>query len=178
VLDTLIPIEVEVQTKAGDWYTMRILPYRTMDNVIEGAVLTFVDISLAKKAQEALRRANELLHLAAVVRDSRDAIVVRDLQGRILAWNPGAARMYGWSEAEALAMNIRDLIAEPQREEALAVVRRLSHAEILEPYRTQRIAKDGRIVEVALTATALVDKAGEVYAIATTEREGKAEADV
>ena len=45
VLDTLIPKEVEVQTKAGDWYTMRILPYRTLDNVIEGAVITFVDIS-------------------------------------------------------------------------------------------------------------------------------------
>ena len=86
--------------------------------------------------------------------------------------------MYGWSEAEALAMNIRDLIAEPQREEALAVVRRLSQSEILEPYRTQRIAKDGRTVEVALTATALVNEAGEVYAIATTERQVKAEADV
>jgi two-component system CheB/CheR fusion protein len=49
-------------------------------------------------------------------------------------------------------MNIRDLIAEPQREEALGVVRRLSQSEILEPYRMQRIAKDGRIVEVTLTA--------------------------
>jgi two-component system CheB/CheR fusion protein len=55
VLDSLIPIEVEVQTKVGDWYTMRILPYRTQENVIEGAVITFVDISGAKKAQDALR---------------------------------------------------------------------------------------------------------------------------
>ncbi len=54
VLDSLIPIEVEVQTKVGDWYTMRILPYRTLENVIEGAVITFVDISGAKKAQDAL----------------------------------------------------------------------------------------------------------------------------
>jgi two-component system CheB/CheR fusion protein len=112
------------------------------------------------------------------LRDSHDAIMVQDLQGRILAWNSGAARMYGWSEAEALAMNIRDLIAEPQREEALAVVRRLSQSEILEPYRTQRIAKDGRTGEVALTATALVNEAGKVYAIATTERRVKAAADV
>jgi two-component system CheB/CheR fusion protein len=119
-----------------------------------------------------------MLHLAAVVRDSHDAITVQDMQGRILAWNSGAARMYGWSETEALAMNIRDLIAEPQREEALAVVRQLSRSEILEPYRTQRIARNGRIVEVMLTATALVDEAGEVYAIATTERKGKAKTHV
>jgi PAS domain S-box-containing protein len=58
-----------------------------------------------KKAQEALRKANDLRRLAVVVRDAHDAITVQDLDGRILAWNPGAERMYGWSEAEALAMN-------------------------------------------------------------------------
>ena len=57
VLDSLVPKEVEVKTRAGDWYTMRILPYRTLENVVEGAVITFVDISLAKQAQEALRAA-------------------------------------------------------------------------------------------------------------------------
>ncbi len=96
-----------------------------------------------------------------VVRDAHDAITVQDLEGRILAWNPGAERMYGWSEAEALAMNIRDLIPEGRREEALAMVRQLARAEVLEPYRTQRIAKDGRIVEVWLTATALMNESGE-----------------
>jgi two-component system CheB/CheR fusion protein len=78
--------------------------------------------------------------------------------------------MYGWSEAEALTMNIRDIIPESQRPEALAVAKQLARAEVLEPYRAQRIAKDGRIVEIWLTATALVNDAGEIYAIATTER--------
>ena len=106
-----------------------------------------------------------------VVWDSHDAITVQDLAGLILAWNPAAERMYGWSEAEALAMNIRDLIPESLRAEALDVVQQLAHAEVLAPYRAQRVAKDGRIVEVRLTATALVNDAGEIYAIATMERE-------
>jgi two-component system CheB/CheR fusion protein len=50
-------------------------------------------------------------------------------------------------------------------------VQKLARSEILAPYRTQRIAKDGRIVEVWLTATALIKDTGEMYAIATTERE-------
>jgi two-component system CheB/CheR fusion protein len=54
VLDRLIPKEREAKTNAGCWYTIRILPYRTLENVIEGAVVTFVDISEAKKAREAL----------------------------------------------------------------------------------------------------------------------------
>jgi len=170
VLDTLVPKEVEVRTTEGKWYTMRILPYRTLDNVIEGAVITFVDITEAKKTQEALRKANELLRLAVVVRDAHDAITVQDLEGRIIAWNPGAVRMYGWSEAEALGMNIRDRIPEAQRKEALATLQQLSRAEILEPYRTQRIAKTGAVVEIWMTATALVNEAGQMYAIATTEQ--------
>ncbi len=171
VLNTLIPKELEVQTRAGNWYLMRIRPYRTLENVIEGAVLTFFDVTEMKKAREALQETEEVRRLAVVVRDAHDAVTVQDLDGRILAWNPAAERMYGWSEAEALAMNIRDLIPESQREEALAVAQQLARSEVLAPYRVQRIAKDGRIVEVWLTATALVKESGEIYAIATTERE-------
>jgi two-component system CheB/CheR fusion protein len=170
VLDTLIPKEVDVQTTAGKWYTMRILPYRTLDNVIEGAVITFVDITEMVRTREALQKSNEVLRLAVVVRDAHDAITVQDLDGRMLAWNSGAARMYGWSEAEALAMNVRDRIPPGLREAAMERVHQLSQAEILEPFRTQRITKNGTAVEVWMTATALLDEAGKMYAIATTER--------
>jgi two-component system CheB/CheR fusion protein len=105
-----------------------------------------------------------------VVRDAHDAITVQDLDGRIMAWNPGAVRMYGWSEAEALLMNVRDRIPQGLREKALATLHQLSQAEVLEPYRTQRITKDGSIVEVSIVSTALVNEAGQMYAIATTER--------
>ena len=170
VLDTLIPKEVEVQTTEGAWYKMRIQPYRTLDNVIEGAVITFVDITEIVRTRDALRNANELLRLAVVVRDAFDAITVQDLDGRILAWNPGAIRMYGWSEAEALGMNVRDRIPKELREKELVKVHQLSEEEVLEPYRTRRIAKDGAVIEVSMTSTALVNETGEMYAIATTER--------
>ncbi len=74
VLDTLVPKEIEVQSEEGSWYILRIRPYRTLDNVIEGLVLTFVDISGPKRAQEALHKANDLLRLAAAGRDSGDAV--------------------------------------------------------------------------------------------------------
>ena len=170
VLETLVSREAEVSTREGRRFSMRISPYRTVENVIEGVVITFVDITEMEKTREALRKANNLLRLAVVVRDARDAITVQDLEGRILAWNPGAVRMYGWSEAEALTMNASVRIPEGQREEALARVHQLGQAEVLETYRTQRIAKDGRLVDVSMISTALVNEAGRVYAIATTER--------
>jgi two-component system CheB/CheR fusion protein len=164
VLDTLTPIEISVQAVTGQWFMMRIRPYRTLDNVIEGVVITFVDITDLRTAAAALAR------LAVVVRDSHDAITVQDLEGRTIAWNPGAVRMYGWSEQEALLLNVCDRIPPALRDEALSSNLRLARSEILKPFHTQRIARDGEVVEITMTATALLNEAGEIYAIATTER--------
>ncbi len=170
VLASLIPKEREVQTNTGEWYLLRIRPYRTLENVIEGLVITFTDCTAMKTAQAALRESEATRHLAVVVRDTRDAILVQDMAGRILAWNPGAEKMYGWSEAEALAMNFRELMPKSEPEAALATLRKLCQAGVLEPQRHKRVAKSGKTVEVSVIASALVDDAGAIYAIATTER--------
>ena len=170
MLNTLIPKELEVQTQSGQWYTMRIQAYRTLYNVIEGAVISFVDITALVKSRDDLRRSNGLQRLGVALHDASDAITVQDLDGRILAWNPGAVRLYGWSETQALAMNVRDRIPAALRGQALATLTQLSKAKIIEPYRTQRLARDGAILEVSMVSTALVNEAGQMYAIATTER--------
>ena len=170
VLDTLVPKEIEVQNVDGRWFMLRILPYRTTDHVIEGAVITFVDITEIVVTREALRKANDGLRLAVVVNDAHDAITVHDLDGRILAWNRGATRLYGWSEAEAMQMNVRNRIPASIQADALANIHQLSQAEVLEPYQTERLTKDGATLKVSLISTALVNEAGKMYAIATTER--------
>jgi two-component system CheB/CheR fusion protein len=170
VLDTLVPKEIEVQNSLGKWYALRIRPYRTQENVIEGAVITFSDTTEMKKARQALLESEAQRRLAVVLLDSRDAILVQSLDGKILCWNPGATRLYGWTEAQALNMNIRELIPPAGREEALIIVQQLSRASVLQPYQLERVSMDGRIVRLSLTATALVDESGAVYAIATTER--------
>jgi two-component system CheB/CheR fusion protein len=76
VLKTLIPKEVTVQTRDAKSFIMRILPYRTLDNVIEGAVITFVDITDMERTRTELKSANALARLAVVVRDSSDAMTV------------------------------------------------------------------------------------------------------
>jgi two-component system CheB/CheR fusion protein len=57
VLDTLVPIDGQVQTRDGRWFAMRLQPYRTRENVIEGAVLTFVDMSAQRTLQDQLAAA-------------------------------------------------------------------------------------------------------------------------
>jgi two-component system CheB/CheR fusion protein len=170
VLDTLIPKEAELQTVDGSWYLMRILPYRRVNNLIDGAVISFININETVRIRESLRAANDLLRLAVVVRDAHDAITVQDLTGRMMAWNPGAVRMYGWSEAEALAMNAGERIPRELRPATSVRMMQLARSEILEPYATQRLNKAGDAVNVTIVSTALINEQGQMYAIATTER--------
>ncbi len=72
VLDTLIPKEREVRTADGNWYLARIQPYRTLDNVIEGVVLTFTEVTHFKHLSDAVKRneailatAQEIAHLGS-----------------------------------------------------------------------------------------------------------------
>lgn len=132
VLGTLVLKEREVLAHSGRWYLMRIVPFRTAENVIDGLVLTFVDISVVTEAQAGLRR------MAAIVKDSNDAIAVLTFGGAITAWNRGAERQYGWTEAEALKMNIRELMPEPQRTAANQLLDRLKAGEAIEPFDTER----------------------------------------
>jgi two-component system, chemotaxis family, CheB/CheR fusion protein len=170
VMDSLVPREIEVQNRKGDWYVMRIHPYRTLENVIEGAVITFVEITEQKRVQQALREAETLQRLAAIVRDVDDAVTMQDFEGRILGWNPGAEKIYGWSEEAALGMNVSKMIPESARDKWQSMLRRLKMGEIFEPLRVQRRTKDGGTVDVWLTISALVDKEGKPYAVSTIER--------
>ena len=163
VLETLVPRAIDVRTTLGKWYAMRIQPYRTVDNVIEGAVITFVDISEIKRIE------------AQGVADFQ-RIVSTGISDQLLQWKgiEATEKLFALNidtaKAEALVLHAIDRIPLSLRKEELALVLQLGQAEILEPYRTQRICKDGSAVDISMTASALVNEAGQVYAIATTER--------
>ncbi|MFA7238684.1 MAG: chemotaxis protein CheB [Sulfuricellaceae bacterium] len=76
VLDTLVPREREVRTASGAWYLARIQPYRTLDNVIDGVVLTFTDITKRMLAESAIKDARELAE--SIVNTVREPLIVLD----------------------------------------------------------------------------------------------------
>ncbi len=120
---------------------------------------------------ERLESKRVLSRLASVVRDSYDAIIVRDLDGQILEWNRGASRMYGYEEMEARTLNLLDIMPEESRRRLPGITKRLLNGELVAPYEDTRVAKDGRSVEVWVTASAMYDEVNAPYAISTTERD-------
>lgn len=90
---------------ADVWYLQRIQPYRTTENVVVGAVITFIDITALKSARDSARQ------LAAIVESSHDAILALDERATIVNWNRGAERMFGYTAEEAVGRAIDFLVA-------------------------------------------------------------------
>jgi PAS domain S-box-containing protein len=126
---------------------------------------------LQKALKEQRKTAAQLRRLATVVTDSNDAVTVQDLQGNIQAWNRGAERMYGYTEAEALKLNSISLVPEEGRSQALCFLEDIKNGKEIASLEVKRQTKDKRIIDVWLTVTKLVDDCGHPVAIATTERD-------
>jgi PAS domain S-box-containing protein len=130
------------------------------------------DVTERKKAETAPKEnLQDLRRLARVVSDSNDAVILYDFEGKILAWNRGAKETYGYTEAEALGKNVRDIVAEPDCEAALSLNERIKGGEAVKSFELRRVTKDSRILDVWLTTTLLTDETGKPVAIATTERD-------
>ncbi|MGC8643421.1 MAG: CheR family methyltransferase, partial [Isosphaeraceae bacterium] len=165
VLERLVPREQEVSSTEGGCWIRRIVPYRTLDHRIEGVVLTFNDVTQIKRADEQERR------LATVLQQSNDAILVHDFTGQIMAWNRGAERLYGFSEAESLEMNVDQIIPDDLRSDFHRTWDRLRLGEIVESWESQAICKSGRRLDVSISVTALNDGGGQPTMIARTDRD-------
>jgi two-component system, chemotaxis family, CheB/CheR fusion protein len=103
-IDQVKARELEVQDQAGRWYQLRIRPYRTLDNRIDGAVVLLFDIDSLKQSQGVLERQAKLLE------QTHEAVFVRELNGTIVFWNRGAERLYGFSKEEALGRMSHELL--------------------------------------------------------------------
>lgn len=108
VLHTLAQKQIEVKTRNGNWYSMRIRPYRTMENVIAGAVITFADITELRRAQEALAASE--LRFRRLFETAQDGILTLDAQtGDITGVNQHLVNLLGYSEKQFIMKKIWDL---------------------------------------------------------------------
>lgn len=158
----------EIRNKAKDgtpfWVSAIITPLFNKRKAVYRHVAIFNDITRRKEDETRIR------YLAAIVSDSNDAVTLLNLDGNIIAWNKGAERMYGYTKARALKMNISDMVPSWFKAQTLAMLKGIKSGMPGKSFETQRIAKDGRLLDVWLTVTRLTQN-GEDAAIATTERD-------
>ena len=131
--NTLRMVEREVRSHDGRYYIVRLLPYRTTEDRIEGAVMTFFDITGRREAEEKLRAGEARMRLVA--EGTKDyAIITMDRDGRVTSWNRGAERMFGYHEAEVMGRSLDFLFLPADRERGVPAER------------LERARRDGRVV--------------------------------
>jgi PAS domain S-box-containing protein len=90
-------------------------------------------------------------HLAEVVRSTEDAVMSKDLKAIVTSWNPGAERIYGYTEEEAIGRHISFLVPTDHKNEEMRILERIRRGERVETYETERIRKDRVRIDVSLT---------------------------
>jgi two-component system CheB/CheR fusion protein len=120
VIDRLSNIEREVEAESGRWFTMRMLPYRTVDNRIDGVVLTFLDITDRRSADSRVRESDERLRVMIDSALDYAIFTMRD-DGVIDSWNSGAERMFGYAAEEIVGANVGILFTGEDRAAGLHV---------------------------------------------------------
>lgn len=126
---------------------------------------TVYDISARKREEQARAQ------LAAIVEYSDDAIISKTLDGRILTWNKGAERIFGFSAEEMVGQCIEKIVPPERLEELHQTMQKLRLGENTNHPETVRRTKDGRLIDIALTISPIKDATGKTVAAAVVSRD-------
>jgi PAS domain S-box-containing protein len=140
-------------------------PLRDASGRVIGAINLLMDITERHHAEIDLQR------LAAIVTSSDDAIISKSLTGRITSWNAAATRIFGYQASEMVGQSITRIIPPELHDDEKRILAQLARGERLDHYETVRVAKDGRLVEVSLTVSALRDRFGKVVGASKVARD-------
>jgi diguanylate cyclase (GGDEF)-like protein/PAS domain S-box-containing protein len=117
------------------------------------------------------RAEEERARLAAIVEHSEDAILAKTPDGTITSWNRGAQRLFGYTKEEIVGQPDYVLIPPDRRDEESEMLEKIERGEIIELHETQRMAKDGRIIDVLLTVSPIKDSMGNTVGASASARD-------
>jgi PAS domain S-box-containing protein len=140
-------------------------PIRNENGAASGVILVFRDVTAARAVENVRAR------LSAIIEGSDDAIIGKDLEGRITSWNKGAESIFGYSQLEAIGRPITMLIPPDRLAEETDILRRLRRGKRVSHFETVRITKSRRKVPVSLTISPIYDGEGNVVGASKIARD-------
>jgi len=136
-----------------------------LEEKVVGRIWSFRDMSQRQESDLISHR------LAAIVDDSDDAIVGKDLSSIITSWNKGAERIFGYSADEMIGTSITRIIPPELQSQETEIVARIRRGERFDHFDTIRLTKDGRLLHVSLTISPIKDTHGNVVGASKIARD-------
>ncbi len=164
VLDTLNPLEKEVHTVHGNrWYWVRLMPYRTTLGEVRGVVISFIDITRLRQAEEELRCSQS--ELEQIFNTAADGMRVVLLDQSVLRVNDTFVRLTGKSRKECMARKCRDVFPGPLCNSGQCTLVRILNGEDVINEEIVKVRPDGRKITLAVSARPFVDNEGNIIGI-------------
>jgi len=175
VMDDGHDVQSEVKADSGQWYSVRLYPYRTRERAISGVLIAFVEISELKQSQEAIRKEQNLV--SAILDDAAKdlLVVVMDRDGLIVRFNRACQERTGYSQDEVAGRRIWEFMLTPK--EAASAKSALDEVRLGRPVRREDywITKDGGRRLIAWSSSTVNNAGALEYIVATgidvTERQ-------
>jgi len=145
------------------------MPYPTLLRDAAGAVTGAINLLMDVNAQQDAEL--QAARLAAIVEGSDDAIISKDLDGRVTSWNASATRIFGYTPDEMIGQSITHLIPPELRAEEVEILAKLGRGERIDHFETVRVAKDGRRLDISVTVSPLRNHAGRVVGASKVARD-------
>jgi PAS domain S-box-containing protein len=140
-------------------------PLHGPDGAVTGVCCIATDITERKHLDAAG------LHLAAIVENSEDAIISKDLRGIVTSWNTGAERIFGYTAAEVIGQPVSILAAPDRLDEMPEILSKIKQGLRVEHFETRRRRKNGQIIDIALTVSPVRDAAGRIVGASKIARD-------
>jgi len=164
VLGRLAFSEKQIMADDGRWFNVRIMPYRTLENKIDGVVMTFTDLTAVKKTEAELRQTGTMLR--ALVRAASFIIICMTADGHILEFNPEAERLLGRKREEVLGQNYFELfLPKPDRKHAAAAMKEMLAASPARNVTSRVEAASGALLSIQWSAGQMLDADGKATGI-------------
>jgi len=156
VLKTLVFIQKPVPTIDGRWFNIRIMPYRTLDDRIDGLVITFINISELKKVELKLNETEQLNNL--LFNSYSDILIKLSTDRRIAEFNPAAEKFFGMKREDVLSRNYFQLfIPKTERKSTEINIDKIQSRLLSGKFKMQVIAAGGTVQVVKCTINVLLN---------------------
>lgn len=153
------------QDRKGSWHLAKVVPLGDLAGGQAGVMLTLIDLG----SIEGRRREDQ--RLSSIVRWSTDAIIGRDIENRIVAWNPAAEQLYGYSAEEVLGTKADMIIPETESEGLQSSLKAFRRDQRVERFDSSRKTKGGDVLRVSVRMSPIRDEEHRVIGVSTIERD-------
>lgn len=158
-------IDITIKRLDGSYLDVSIASTPVLYHSIPHVITIIRDITDRKKNDEIKNQ------LASIVLNSSDAIYAMSINGQIQSWNPGAEKLYGYAERDAIGRNISIVIPEFKQNELNHLLNKVAKGERIESLETKRQRKDKTVIDVSLTLSPIWDEAGIVASVSAISRD-------